>query len=299
MYTDHCGYFKFTRRSRLEKSINSLLGIIEGISIDSIINKTEVEFLNLWLEEHQELKTHHPYNELIPVVQNAIADGVITSEEKQDILWLCERLRSTEFFDKTTADIQRLHAILGGIIADGDITEDELKGLSEWLSNHENLKTCWPYDEVGSLITVVLSDKKIDSEEQKLLKEFFTEFTSILDSKTIVSPKVAVASNIVGLCAVCPEISFSDRRFCFTGASHKFTRSEFSKLIKQLGGEVVNSVSTKLDYLIIGADGNPCWAYACYGRKVEKAVELRKAGARLLLVHENDFHDAVADILDC
>jgi hypothetical protein len=296
MHTDHRGYFKYTGRSRVEKSLNSLLGIIEGISVDSLINRTEVEFLNLWLAEHKELKDRHPYNELLPVVESAIADGVLTSDEKQDILWLCERLRSTEFFDETTADIQRLHAILGGIAADGAITEAELKGLSEWLSDHEHLTTCWPYEEVGSLITGVLSDKKIDSTEQKLLKEFFTEFTSILDSRTIVSPKLTIGGNVVGLCAVCPEIAFSDRRFCFTGTSCKYTRSEFSKLIKQLGGEVVNSVSAKLDYLIIGADGNPCWAYACYGRKVEKAVELRKSGARLLLVHENDFHDAVADI---
>jgi len=51
MHTDHRGYFKYTGRSRLEKSINSLLGIIEGISVDSLINRTEVEFLNLWLAE--------------------------------------------------------------------------------------------------------------------------------------------------------------------------------------------------------------------------------------------------------
>ena len=119
MHTDHRGYFKYTGRSRLEKSINSLLGIIEGISVDSLINRTEVDFLSLWLAEHKELKDRHPYNELLPVVEIAIADGVLTSEEKQDILWLCERLRSTEFFDETTADIQRLHAILGGIAADG------------------------------------------------------------------------------------------------------------------------------------------------------------------------------------
>ncbi len=296
MHTDHRGYFKFTGRSRLEKSVNSLLGIIEGISVDSIINRVEVEFLNLWLEEHQELKDRHPYNELLPVVENAISDGVITTEEKQDILWLCEKLRSTEFFDKTTADIQRLHAVLGGIASDGAITEAELRGLSDWLSEHEHLKTCWPYEEVGSLITGVLSDKKIDSVEQKLLKEFFTDFVSILDSQTIVSPKLTVNGNVVGLCAVCPEITFSGKKFCFTGTSFKYTRLEFSQLVKQLGGEIVNSVSAKLDYLIIGADGNPYWAYACYGRKVEKAVELRKTGSRLLLVHENDFHDAVADI---
>lgn len=296
MHTDHHGYLKFTGRSRLEKSINSLLGIIEGISVDSLINRTEVEFLNLWLAEHQELKDRHPYYELLTVVENAIADGVLTSEETKDILWLCKKLRSTEFFDETTADIQRLHAVLGGIAADGAITEAELKGLSDWLSDHEHLKTCWPYEEVGSLITGILSDGKIDSTEQKLLKEFFTEFTSILDDRTIVSPKLTIDGNVVGLCAVCPEIRFYGCNFCLTGTSYKYTRSEFSKLIKQLGGEVLNSVSEKLDYLIIGANGNPCWAYACYGRKVEKAVELRKSGARLLLVHENDFHCAVADI---
>lgn len=27
----------------------------------------------------------------------------------------------------------------------------------------------------------------------------------------------------------------------------------------------------------------------------KKAVELRKAGSKLLIIHENDFHDAVAD----
>lgn len=296
MHVDHHGYFKFTGRSRLEKSINSLIGVIEGISADSIINKAEIEFLNLWLNEHQELKDCHPYNELLPVVENAIADGILTSDEKQDILWLCEKLCSTEFFDKTTADIQRLHAILGSIAADGIITEAELRGLSDWLSDHEHLKTSWPYEEVGSLITGILSDKKIDNTEQNLLKDFFTEFTSILDSRTIVSPKLTVNGNILGLCAVCPEITFSGSKFCFTGTSHKYTRSEFAGLIKRLGGEVVNSVSAKLNYLIIGADGNPCWAYACYGRKVEKAVELRKSGSHLLLVHENDFHDAVADI---
>ncbi len=297
MHTDHLGYFKFTGRSRLDKSINSLLGMIEGILVDSIINKTEVEFLNLWLVEHQELKDRHPYNELLPVVENAITDCVLTSEEKQDILWLCEKLRSTIFFDETTADIQRLHAVLGGIAADGVITEAELRGLSDWLSGHEHLRTCWPYEEVASLLTGVLSGKKIDSVEEKLLKDFLAEFTStLLDSRTIVSPRLAINGNVVGLCAVCPEVTFSSRKFCFSGASHKYTRSEFSELIEQLGGEVVNSVSAKLDYLIIGADGNPCWAYACYGRKVEKAVALRKAGSRLLLVHENDFHDAVADI---
>ncbi|HEX5057014.1 MAG TPA: BRCT domain-containing protein [Gammaproteobacteria bacterium] len=136
----------------------------------------------------------------------------------------------------------------------------------------------------------------MDAAEYKLLKKFFSEFTALMDGRTITSPRISEGCNVIGLCAVCPEIEFEGSSFCLTGTSFKYTRSEFSKIIQKLGGRIISSVSEKLNYLIIGADGNPCWSYACYGRKVEKAVNLRKAGARILLVHENDFHDAVADL---
>jgi hypothetical protein len=297
MHSDHRDYFKFTTRARLEKSINSLVGIVEGIAIDRSINDSERRFLQMWLDEHEELGHCHPYSELVPVVANAIGDGVLTEDERADILWLCERLRCAEYYDKITADLQRLHAVVGGIAADGVVTEGELRGLSDWLAEHEHLKTCWPYDEIGTLVTAVLADGKVSPQEQKILRDFFSEFTAVLDDKTIVSPSVKQGESLIGLCAVCPDIEFSGTKFCFTGASTKHTRSELFSTVKRLGGEVVTSVTATVNYLVIGADGNPCWAYACYGRKVEKAVEMRKAGARLLLVHENDFHDAVADRL--
>lgn len=295
MHQDLSPYFKFTGKARLEKSINSLLGIVEGISVDSKVNESELGFLHLWLDEHRELADRHPFNELVPVIYRAVKDGVLTEEERQDILWLCERLRSQEYFDTITADLQRLHALVGAIAADGTVTEAELRGLSEWLSEHDHLRTCWPYDEIDSIVTKVMSDGRIDNDEHRVIQGFFSEFIALFDNRTIVSPLIAKDTSLVGLCAVCPEISFPDSTFCFTGASAKFNRVEFASLVRRLGGQVVNAVSGKVNFLIIGADGNPCWAYACYGRKVEKAVELRKQGARLVIVHENDFHDAVAD----
>lgn len=295
MHPDHRPYAKFTTRSQLEKTVNSLLGLIEGISIDGAINASELGFLDLWLREHSGVQDRHPFNELIPVVQAAVADGVFTQDEREDIVWLCERLRSTEYVDQTTADLQRLHAIVGGIVADGHISKEELRGLSSWLQDHEHLKTCWPYDEIDSLITAVLADKKIDEQEHKMLKDFFSDFVAVLDERTIVSPSIAEGATLVGLCAACPEIEFEGAKFCFTGASTRYTRANLAEIVNRLGGEVVPAMSAKVRYLVIGADGNPCWAYACYGRKVEKAVELRKSGVRLLIIHENDFHDAVAD----
>lgn len=293
--SDHDAYRKFTGRAEFEKAVNSLLGLIEGIAIDAKINDNEIGFLQEWLDDHSVNSGRHPFNELFPVVKQAIADGILTDDERSDILWLCKRVTSSGYFNAATADMQKLHALVAGIASDGEISVEELKGLSVWLQEHEHLKKCWPYDEVESLVTSVLTDKKISPDEHKLLMGFFGEFVSILDNKTIVSPAFLDGSNIVGLCAVCPEIAFADAVFCLTGQSYKYTRSEFEEIISSLGGKAASGVSKKVNYLIVGADGNPCWAYACYGRKVEKAVELRKAGHPIVIVHENDFHDAISD----
>ena len=62
-----------------------------------------------------------------------------------------------------------------------------------------------------------------------------------------------------------------------------------------LGGSISKGITKTTDYLIVGDGGNPCWAFACYGRKVEAAVQLRKLGHQISLVHEFDFWDFVED----
>lgn len=297
MNQDHEGYFHFTGKGRLEKSINSLSGLLQGIAIDGKVSEGEVAMLRMWLLDHQDVAHRHPFNELVPKLSAALADGVLDPEEREDLQWLCERLSSHEFFDMVTADLQRLHALVGGIAADGVITTEEMRGLSDWLGEHAHLRTCWPYDEIETLTTKALGDGRIDEAEHQMLLDFFREFLAVLDERTIVRPLAfgGPDQTIGALCAVVPEVSFEGRTFCFTGASSRFKRTEFEELVRQLGGEALPGVTAKLNYLVIGADGNPCWAFACYGRKVEKAVALRRKGVRVVILHENDFHDAVQD----
>ncbi|MGS7457235.1 hypothetical protein, partial [Mycobacterium tuberculosis] len=92
-------------------------------------------------------------------------------------------------------------------------TAEELSGLSEWLEAHEHLRTLWPFDEVETLLTAVLADKKIDAAEHAALLRFFGEFTVKLDDRTITAPPVKVGETVSGLCAVCPEIVFPERTF--------------------------------------------------------------------------------------
>ncbi len=296
MHSDHQPYLKFTSRAQLLKAIESVAGLIEGIAIDTVINHKELAFLNDWINSHNDVKNKHPFNEIIPLVEASIQDGKLSEGEKEDILWLCNKLASnSDYDDSISSDIQRLHGILGGIAADGKILEKELKGLRDWLTDHEHLKTCWPYDEIDSIITSVMADKKIDAKEHRLLLHWFSEFVHRADEKVISSAPIEINATITGLCAITPEIKFNGSLFCLTGASSKYKRSDFVDAITKLNGKYTEYINRSVNYLIVGAEGNPCWQYACYGRKVEKAVEYRKSGLKLLIIHENDFHDAVAD----
>ncbi len=143
-----------------------------------------------------------------------------------------------------------------------------------------------------------MSDGIITDDERNILKVYFSEFIDKDSSIEIDFKEIEQLKNdytIEGICSVCPEINFEDKTFCFTGASTKATRKDFETLIPSLGGLFSNSVTKKTDYLIIGDNGNTCWAYSCYGRKVEQAISQRKKGQKIIILHENDFWDAVED----
>ena len=140
-----------------------------------------------------------------------------------------------------------------------------------------------------------MKDGVIDPQEHELLLSFFGEFATTSGSSHVAPPAETTIVGVTGLCAVCPEISIPSSLFCFTGTSADFTRAQFVEMVTSLGGRVAPRVTQDLDYLVVGADGNPCWAYACYGRKVEAAIKYRKQGCRLLLIHEHDFRDAIED----
>ncbi len=286
---DH-SYYRFTTKARLDKAINTLVGALEGIVIDAQINKSEAAFFGYWLSENREVANCHPYDELAPVIVKALEDGVLTVAERDELLYVCENVISTDYYDEVTAGIQKLQGLLAGIAADDIVRHEEVTGLAGWLEDHADLKSCWPYDEIDTLVVQILKDGKITNEERTALLDFCSQFASAVDGRPSRTSKRA--STIKDVCAVDPQIIFRDHRFCFTGDSVRASRDQMEDLACLRGGRVLDNVSKVLDYLVVGSKGNPCWAYSCYGRKIERAIQLRQEGARLVIVHERDFFDA-------
>ena len=282
---------KYTSKARHDKAILTLLHALEGIATDQTVPSREWELLANWVSEHQGLADRHPYNELVPPLLTAMKDRVLSEEECKDLIWLCAQLRSSEYYSLVSTDMQRLQPILHAIASVGAVAEEEAEQLSMWLAERDHLRKCWPYDEMDSLLTTTMRDRSIDLKEQKVLLEFCSSFTpSALDVET---PHIT-ARALSAIFAVSPVISFDDYSFCFTGESKRATQEEMKARARDRGAKVVESVSPDLDYLVVGVGGNPCWAYSCYGRRIEKALELRRQGSKLLIVHESDFFTALA-----
>ena len=265
--------------------------------MDLIINESEIEELQNWISIHETYKHQSPFDELIPLISEAISDMVLEQDEIEDIIWVCDQFKDGKYYELTTLSLQLLQGIFHGLLADGVLSDVEIIKLQEWLeSNADVLSGTYPFDEIYSLVTSVLKDGIITEDERNMLIAFMGDFIDCSESYNISQNEINVLKeryNISGICSVDPDITISGKTFCFTGKSNRTSRSEIAQIIEANGGIFKNSVVKNTDFLVVGNEGNPCWAFSCYGRKVEKAVDMRKSGSRIQIIHENDFWDSV------
>lgn len=294
-------YRQYTKPAELHKAVNTLRGIVAGITTDQVATDDEINELSNWCMSHQHLIDRHPFSELLPMIENAYNDGIVTSEEADNIVWLCNNFVSdSKYYDIITSSLQFLSGMLHGIMADGEISDDEIHSLQTWIRANEYLTGCYPFDEIESLLLSVLQDGKITEDERNVLKSFFSNFIDITVSYNLNQRELEELRSqydVSGICAVCQEINFEDSFFCITGSSKRAKRNEIASMIESLGGHFSPNVTNKTNYLIVCDEGNPCWAFACYGRKVEDAIDRRKHGQNLTLISEVDFWDSVEDNL--
>ncbi|RZK15280.1 MAG: hypothetical protein EOO43_15295 [Flavobacterium sp.] len=288
----------YTAKSQADKAIHSLKGILLGINLDGEINEAEVNELHQWAIAHNDLIHRNPFNEFMTIIEETVSERIPAKETVEDLFWLTQKYEyDSYYFNAVTTDLQTLHGLCHGILADGEITEQEVFNLHKWLQENEHLNTYYPYDEIRSLILSIVSDRKVDEEEKLVLKAYFNQFIKLQDQAINAQiQKETEEVNISGLCTSEPEVIFSGRTFCITGVLKIGTREELHAAITRLGGIPTESVTRKTDYLIVGDNGNPAWAFSCYGRKVEKAVSMRKEGHTIVLIHEFDFADIIADL---
>lgn len=267
---------------------NELEGMLRGITADGLITKEETERIAGWLEANRQFHDVQPFTQLGARLQGALADGMLTTEEIEDLLFVvCKYTTVNPYFDQLRGGLQVLMGLLSGFAADAIITHTEVRALQSWIDDWGHLKGLWPYDECETIVTWMISNNRIAAEAPQLL-----ELAKMFPLAGAAATEVP-ALTLAGVCATQPEIIFGDRQFVFTGESRRAGRDAMAARVSEKRGLSHDRITLDTDYLVVCDEGNQHWAFCCYGRKVEKAFQLRMGGHRIQIVHESDFWDSL------
>ena len=295
--TKDINYSHFTQKSRADKAINTLKGLVQGIIADGVVTEGELEELRLWADKHAVITQKKPYNEFmhaIAALEMESPDDLL--ETVEDIFWLCQKVeQGGEYYDALTAEFQTLLGFFHGILADGELTDDEVWSLNKWLETHSHLEGNCVYDSIFKQVQTVLEDDVITDEERVGLVKSLNEQVEILrsDSKSKIEKVSNVeAQNSSNLFNHIP-IVFDSMTFVLTGEFETGKRSDISSRVIELGGVVKTTPSKKTHFVVIGEMGNPSWAFTRFGRKVEKALQLRSKGVTISITTESKLIEAL------
>ena len=145
-------HLAFNGRRIKEKAFRSLSGLLRGICVDGVVNQEEQTELLEWIRKNAHYAKYHPWDLVINHLEDYLRDGKIDQEEIEDLVWLADRLSEWTDIDDLIKDrIQELHGIFHGILADRQLSDEEINSLRDWVFEHDYLAGSYPYDEIGSV----------------------------------------------------------------------------------------------------------------------------------------------------
>jgi hypothetical protein len=85
-----------------------------------------------------------------------------------------------------------------------------------------------------------------------------------------------------------PNVVFESRSFCFTGVFvyGEGDRGQCEAAVRARGGHCHEHPTRDLNFLVVGSFVEPAWAHKTFGRKIEKALELKQLGTNCKIISE-------------
>jgi NAD-dependent DNA ligase len=277
----------FCYHQNRQKALYSLVGILDGIRSDGLIDEIELTFLDVWMKEHASLSRNRLFKEVERRIFQIRSDGQVTKEElsefKSAINYLIENfVEITTDFYSNESDKEILIGLCKGIDANRKLLDPEIGYLNWWIKNNSYLQNSWPGSDLHRLLARILADGVVTNSERAELQEFI---------RSVFGDSLSQGA-VTGLSTTLPvdrdvKITFKNRIFCLTGKFLHGPRKICETKVKDKGGLVSDSITRDLSYLVIGTLSSRDWKFSSHGRKIEKAIEYRDAkGVGISIVSE-------------
>lgn len=87
----------------LAKAAQLLVGICSGIVADGKVTDDEILFLQQWIQEHAEVTSVWPGNMIAQRIADILEDGIITTEERDDLLLTLQEISGNLYLETGVA----------------------------------------------------------------------------------------------------------------------------------------------------------------------------------------------------
>ena len=173
--------------------------------------------------------------------------------------------------------IAELKSIAGRVVYDGEVDDDEVAFLTQWLEKHAQFKNKWPISKLYHLLDKIHEDGKVDGDERLQLLMFLSGISSF------------DASSEENIFDASPAVHITGRTFYFAGDLEFAEMTRARAVVERQGGKLAGSAADAPDYFVIGGVSGGQWRAAPYSGDVEQVLEAKKQGSATLIISEADF----------
>lgn len=185
---------------------------------------------------------------------------------------------------RTERDLSELLGLAKGILSDGVVRDEEARFLDRWGANHIDALQQWPMSLIFGRLRQILSDGQVDEDERSELQEILG---ALIGGTTSLLLGYEGATTLP-LDTPAPLICYGpDEVFVFTGKFAYGTRRNCEQEVTERSSHCESNVTRRTTFLVIGTFGSEDWAHTSYGRKIDKAVQLRASGFPIRIVGED------------
>jgi hypothetical protein len=187
-------------------------------------------------------------------------------------------------------DVSEMLGLAKGILSDGVIHDEEARYLRDWGKNHPDALDQWPANLIFTRLSQIFADGQIDESERQELRELL---------ESLIGGAASILLGYEGATALpldkpAPLICWGPNEiYVFTGKFAFGTRAHCEREVHRRGSFCEQNVTRRTSFLVIGTFGSEDWRQSPYGRKIERAVELRDSGFALRIVGEDHWADAL------
>ena len=187
-------------------------------------------------------------------------------------------------------DLSELLGLAKCMLIDGTIDAQEADFLRNWADNHPDALAHWPTDFIFARLNHFYADGHIDEAERRELKELL----SALVGGTTTMVLGEECATTLPLDRPPPELLYRPTDvYVFTGKFAFGPRGECRKTVMQRGAQCEDNITKRTSFLVISTFDSRDWVQSSYGRKIQKAVNLRDTGLPLKIVGEDHWARAL------